>query len=133
MEAERGSTAEVVSRLDKVIALLRVGFGGELSRVGEEVDRDPVSRQILELTEDWIPAGDLTKKVADATGKGERTVRERVGDLVELGLLESEGATRNRKYRSSGLIDSSLRFRRSAADWPPALAASIPRSLGRMR
>jgi hypothetical protein len=95
---------EVLRRLDQVIALLKVAFGPELSRVRNALEGDVVSREILAATEEWVPAGDLTNKVVATTGKGERAVQRKLRELVELGVLESEGATWTRRYRSSGLI-----------------------------
>jgi transcription initiation factor TFIIIB Brf1 subunit/transcription initiation factor TFIIB len=104
MAAGTAAEAELIRRLDTVIALLRIGFRTELTRVRDELMSDSVGRGIIEATEDWIGARELTKKVAEVTGRAERTIRDRIGELVALGVVQSEGATWTRRYRSTGLI-----------------------------
>jgi hypothetical protein len=94
----------VVRRLDLILATLQLAFEPELDAARDRVRGDQVSRTILDLTEDWMPSKDLQKKVAGRAKVSERTVRDRLPELVGRRILETDGTGRKLRYRRTGLI-----------------------------
>jgi hypothetical protein len=96
---------EVVRRLDRMIAILRLAYRTEIDRAKAAIRSDAVSGTILDIAaEDWVKSGDLQRQVAAATGSSTRTVRSRLQELLMDQALEQRGAGVATEYRSTGLI-----------------------------
>lgn len=78
---------QVVNRLDQAITLLKLGNRGAIEQAWEEMNKDDVSKSLLELSDGTLESGELQKRVAEATKKSTRTVQNRIGELVRLGAL----------------------------------------------
>lgn len=65
-----------------------------------DVRTDEVNTVILRRSRRWIAAGDLKAAVAQQCQVSEATVKRRVADLLEVGALTSQGATRTLQYRA---------------------------------
>jgi hypothetical protein len=94
----------VVRRLDLILATLQLAFESELDAARARVSSDPVSKAILDHTEDWIASTELQKKVAAKAKVSDRTVRDRLPDLVRRRILESGGSEARPTYRRTGLV-----------------------------
>jgi hypothetical protein len=102
--AERGGD-EVLARLDYIAQILQVALAPQLDAGREHLRSDPLTAAIFDQTAgDWMPSGALQRSLAEATGKVERTVRTRLGELAERGLISQRGEGHSRSYRSAGLV-----------------------------
>lgn len=92
-------------KLDLLISLLRIAHRDPLQAERDAILADPISRSILGLTTDWISAGALQKSVAQNAKTSVPTVKRRIAELVERGLLKRAGAGAHIEYRATGLIE----------------------------
>jgi hypothetical protein len=103
-ESEEASQ-EIISRLDYIAQILQVAFAPQLDTGRQHLRSDPIAAEIFDRTAGtWRSSGDLQRDLAKATGKGTSTIRERLTELAQRGLLEQRGEARNREYRSAGLV-----------------------------
>lgn len=98
------SEAELLGRLDRIQATLRLAFAPQLAAARDTIRADEVSAAILDLASDWVGSTELQEKVAKKTKKGTRVVRDRFPGLVDSGVLEARGTERRMEYRNTGLI-----------------------------
>lgn len=100
------SDDELLRRLERMEAIMRIAFGEALEREGARVRADPVDAALLGACagEEWQPTTALQKRVAEKTAKSTRTVRDRLAALTARGVLESRLSAGKREYRASGLI-----------------------------
>jgi hypothetical protein len=94
----------VITRLDAIIAILKLANRDAIDAARNEILADDVNRAILSSTSRWVPAGTLQKAVARKTGASTRTARDRLADLLADGLLEKAGGGPTTTYRATGLI-----------------------------
>ncbi|HET7454190.1 MAG TPA: winged helix-turn-helix domain-containing protein [Solirubrobacterales bacterium] len=92
-------------KLDLLISLQRIAHAPALDAQREAVVADPVSKAVLSESADWIKAGPLQKAVAKKTGTSVPTVKRRIAELVERGLLKRSGSGGHVHYRTTGLIE----------------------------
>jgi hypothetical protein len=99
------SGAEILQRLDTMIAILRLAHAEEIDRTKEKLLSDKTNAALLKATggSTFVASGDLKRKVMKETGESEKTVQRRILGLVELGALEVR-PTGLAAYRASGLI-----------------------------
>jgi hypothetical protein len=95
---------EVAQRLDTLIAILKLAHRDDIAKARTSVRANTVNAAILDLANDWTPSGKLQAAVAKRTGKTDRTVRDRLGELAAQGLIEQRGGGPTTAYRSTGLI-----------------------------
>lgn len=97
--------SELLSRLDRITQVLELALAPQLDAGRDHLRADSLTASIFDLTAGkWVASGDLQRRLAKASGKAESTVRARLTELGERGLLERRGEARSREYRSSGLI-----------------------------
>lgn len=99
---------EVLQELKRISALLRIGFSNEIEKVRLTLAKDGLTSAVLEtLQESEIPmSASRILEAVEARGlkPGARTVRRRLGTLVEDGFLSRVGQGNATEYKSSGLI-----------------------------
>jgi len=95
---------EIISRLDRLIAVLELAHRDEIGRAREEIRGDTTYAEILRSSADEVRAGQLSKAVQQKTKQSPKTVQRRIGDLIELGALKGTGVGGNVKYKAAGLI-----------------------------
>jgi len=95
---------EILRRLDRIEATLRVAFAPQLEQARAAIVADEVNAAILAATEEWVATTALQKAVAKKTGKRERSVRDRFPALVKQGALEVRGSEKRPEYRRTGLV-----------------------------
>lgn len=78
---------EVINRLDQTIALLKLANQDAIKQAWERINKDDVSKGLLEFSDGTLESGELQKRVAEAVKKSTRTVQSRIGELVRLGAL----------------------------------------------
>lgn len=97
-------TDEVVERLDRLTALMRIAHADAVERTRERIRSDKVNAAILDGAKNWAPAGKLKTTVMRKTGTGATTFRDRVDDLLNGGLLVKRGGGPTTEYKATGLI-----------------------------
>lgn len=95
---------EVLQRLDLIQATLQLAFKPQLDEARQKLRSDKVVAAILDETGDWIASPELQKRVAAAAKTSERTVRDRLPDLLVERVLAVRGTERRAEYRRTGLI-----------------------------
>ena len=95
---------EILRRLDRIEATLRMAFTPQLEQARTVIMADKVNAAILEAATDWVPTTKLQQTVAKQTGKGERSVRDRFPALIRQGVLEVRGPEKRPEYRRTGLV-----------------------------
>jgi hypothetical protein len=98
----------VLQELQTITSLLRIGFGEQIQELRRELTSDPLSVAVLEALE--AGEGSLSSQqvleFAEAKGlkPGARTVRGRLGVMVEKGFIRRVGQGRSTEYQTTGLI-----------------------------
>lgn len=92
-------------KLDRLIALQQIGLRKELDSLKDEIKKDKVSQKILEIASGSLSAGDLQKRVAELTGVSEITVKRRISELLDKGLILQNREGLNIFYINSGIIE----------------------------
>lgn len=97
--------ADLLERIERISALLEVALAPQLEAGRKFLRRDPIEAAIFDHTAgNWVLTGELQALVAKATKAKDRTIRDRIGTLVERGLLQRRGGARNTEYRSAGVV-----------------------------
>lgn len=97
-------TEEVVERLDRLTAIMRIAHADAIERTRERIRSDNVNAAILDGAKKWTPAGKLKASVMKKTGTGATTFRDRIDDLLNVGLVEKHGGGPTTEYKATGLI-----------------------------
>jgi hypothetical protein len=97
-------TEEVVQRLDRLTALMRVAHADAIQRAKEQIRADKVNAAILDGAQKWTPSGKLSSAITKKTKTGTSTFKSRVADLLDGGLLEKRGGGPTTEYKATGLI-----------------------------
>jgi Fic family protein len=92
-------------KLDLLISLLRIAHREPLQSEHDAVLTDPISKAILDESGGWVSAGELQKAVAQKAKTSVPTVKRRIAELVERGLLKRVGGGAHVEYRTTGLIE----------------------------
>ena len=100
------TTKDIVNRLDLLIALWKLANREELSKIKNEIEKDDISKRILELTsEDDLGYSELAENVAKLTNKGKSTVELRIIRLAGLKVLNKKRAGKKVLYSNSGILE----------------------------
>lgn len=100
-----GGHDDLIERLDQVIALLKLGFSGQLEALQAELREDPVALGILDsLRNGPMASGELKRSVSQSANVSEKTVQRSMSELVGRGLLLAKGGGRSITYQLSGVI-----------------------------
>jgi hypothetical protein len=97
--------AALEDKLDLLISLQRIAHAPALDAEREAILADPVSKAVLSESAEWINAGPLQKAVAKKAKTSVPTVKRRIAELVERGLLKRTGGGAHVEYRTMGLIE----------------------------
>ena len=102
---ERDILKEISRKLDRLIALQQIGIRNELSIIKDEIKKDKVSQKILEIADGTLSAGELQEKVASSNSVSEVTVKRRISELLDKGLLLQNREGQNIFYINSGIVE----------------------------
>jgi len=103
--AETEVLREINRKMDALIALTKIGLRKELSALTDEIKKDKVSQKILEMADGSSSSGELQEKVARIIGVSEVTVKRRISELSEKGLLLYHRDGLKVYYTNSGIIE----------------------------
>ncbi len=95
---------EILARLDKLVAIQQLVHREALESARTAIRSDKVNAAILDATVKLTPAGTVVSEVKKKSGQSPATINRRIGTLMELGLVERQGAGPATQYRSTGLV-----------------------------
>jgi Fic family protein len=95
---------DIVARLDKLLAIQQLVHRDALENARMSIRSDRVNAAILDATTKLTPAGTVVSAVKKKTGQSPATINRRISALMELGLVERQGAGPATQYRSAGLV-----------------------------
>jgi len=95
---------EISHKLDQLIVLSKLSNQKVIEELRQQVEKDPVSSKILELTINPLSYSELSKRVADDTKAAQRTVKRKIASLKASGLLVTKRSGKEVYYENSGLL-----------------------------
>ena len=98
------ATEDIVDRLDRLLAIQQLVHREALESARASIRSDKVNAAILDATAKLTPAGKVVSDVKKKTGQSPATINRRIASLMELGLVERQGAGPATQYRSTGLV-----------------------------
>jgi len=96
---------EISQKLNQLVSLFKLANRDIIRKVKEEIDKDPVSTKVLELSDGTLSAVPFKQKIANETNVSEKTVERRVSELIEMGALVTIKKGKEIFYQNSGLLD----------------------------
>lgn len=96
---------EISDKLDQLILLLKLSNREKLESFKKMVEKDKVSKRILELADGTVTYSDLVKKISEEMKVVEITVKKKISSLKEWGFLKTRREGREVYYENSGLFD----------------------------
>ena len=102
---EEVTLKDIIDRLDLLIALLKLANMDTISKIKKDLEKDPVSKKLLELADGTREYTTLAEEVAKITGKSDRTVKAKISKLTEIGALRGIRKGNKVYYQNTGLYD----------------------------
>jgi len=96
---------EISKKLDRLIALLKLSNRTQIDDYKRQLIKDKVYPKILELSNGLMTYSDMSKKVAEELGVAEITVKKKIAELRDMGLLVTIRKGREVYYENSELFD----------------------------
>lgn len=96
---------EISKKLGSLIILMKLSNRAALEDFKRKIDRDKIAVKILEVADGTITYSDLSKKVAADLGVAEITVKKKISEMKELGVLSISRKGKEAYYENSGLLD----------------------------
>lgn len=98
------SMQELSKKLDLLISIYKICNRSMLDEFKKELNRDKVFGKIIELADGGITYSTLSKRVSEETGAAEITVKKKISDLKELGVLVTRRDGKETYYDKSGVV-----------------------------
>ncbi len=105
MSQENSQLAEISRKLDKLIVLMKMSNRAALEEYRRRLEHDKVYVRILEISDGSLSYSGLSKKLSEELGVAEITVKRKIADLREMGLLVATRKGGEVFYVNSGLLD----------------------------
>ena len=105
MSQENSQLLEISRKLDQLIVLLKMSNRAALEEYRKRLERDKVYVRILEFSDGSLSYSGLSTKLSDELGVAEITVKRKIADLREMGLLVATRKGGEVFYVNSGLLD----------------------------
>jgi len=102
---ESSQLAEISRKLDQLIVLMKMSNRAALEEYRKRLERDRVYVRILEVSDGSLSYSGLSKKLSEELGVAEITVKRKISDLKEMGLLVATRKGGEVFYVNSGLLD----------------------------
>ncbi|MFL5833452.1 MAG: hypothetical protein ACJ76B_05690 [Solirubrobacterales bacterium] len=103
-ESQLGSEA-LLKRVDYLTRVIEVALAPQIEATRVALRKDPVDAAIIDAAAGaWRPAGKLQQQVEKLSGKGKRTVQDRIAHLTDRGYLEKQGGGPTTEYRTNPVI-----------------------------
>jgi len=95
----------IAKKLDLLIAINRLNNKPVLDQIQKDLKNDKVASKIMELADGSITSSALAKQVSEETGAAEITVKKRLSDLKEDGILTPVRKGKEVYYENSGILE----------------------------
>jgi DNA-binding transcriptional ArsR family regulator len=105
LETESNQLGLIAKKLDMLIAITRLAYRESIDTLAKQIRSDPISARILEFASEPMAYGLLSKQVAEATGAAEITVKRKIADLRDAGVLAVRKQGRDAIYENAGLLE----------------------------
>ena len=96
---------EISRKLTQLITLFKITNQKEMGEFRDEIKKDKVALSILELADGSLSVKSLKAKVIQSTKVSEKTVRNKIYELLDKGALITHRKGRENFYENSGLYD----------------------------
>lgn len=96
---------EILYKIDKLIILMKLSNKKAIDEFKKQIKKDKISNKILEYADGSLSYTDISKKVAEELGVAEITVKKKISDLKEVGVLITKRVGKEVYYQNSGLLD----------------------------
>ncbi len=104
-EQSNETLSEISEKLDTLIALMKISNQDALEKYRQQISKDSVYSKIMEKLEEPLTYGLLSKQVAEELAVAEITVKKKISELKDMGLLKTVRKGREVYYEKSGLVD----------------------------
>jgi DNA-binding transcriptional ArsR family regulator len=105
MSQGNSQLADIARKLDQLIVLLKLSNRASLEDYRRRLERDKVYVRILDVSDGSMSYSDMSKKLSEELGVADITVKKKIADLKEMGLLITSRKGREVFYVNSGLLD----------------------------
>jgi hypothetical protein len=105
MSSEPELLKEISQKLSQLIVLTKLASAKSISETKQAIKKDPAAVIILDLADGTISSTQMNLKVQEKTKLSERTIQNRIADLVEKGALTPFRKGKELYYENSGLYD----------------------------
>jgi hypothetical protein len=105
MSSEPELLKEISHKLSQLIVLTKLSSAKIIAETKEAIKKDPASVAILDLADGTLSSSQMNHIVQEKTKLSERTVQNRIADLVEKGALTPIRKGKELYYENSGLYD----------------------------
>ncbi len=95
---------EISRKLDQLVILARISNRPSLRELRREIKRDKIALAIVETANGSLRYSELAKAVSKKTGVTDRTVKGRIAELAERGILAGRREGREVFYETSDLL-----------------------------
>jgi len=92
-------------KLDVIISLLKIENSEKIKELRIQINEDIPSKLVLEYADGTLSYTELKNKVANDGGVHEITVRRRIAELADMGLLIGSKRGREVYYSNTGIIE----------------------------
>ena len=103
-EDEAGLLREINRKLDQLVILAKISNRHALEELARDIERDKVAQSIAAKADGSLTYSAISKAVSAETGAHERTVKARISELVDKGVLIARRGGREVYYERSGLL-----------------------------
>ena len=96
---------EISRKLSQLIILFKMTKQEKIDEIGKQIKQDKVARSILKFADGSLSAKLLKDKVIKSAKVSEKTVENRIYELVDKGALIVNRKGRENYYENSGLYN----------------------------
>ncbi|MHA1972630.1 MAG: winged helix-turn-helix domain-containing protein [Candidatus Hodarchaeales archaeon] len=96
---------KISEKLDLIISLLKIQNEDKIHELRKSIQDDVVSSKIIELAKGTMTYTELKTKVAQETNVAEITVRRRISELADKGIISGTKVGREVYYDNAGIIE----------------------------
>jgi len=96
---------DISRKLDQLIILMKLSNRTTLEDIKKKIERDKVALKILECADGSLSYSAISKKISEDLGVAEITVKKKISELKELGILISTRRGKEVYYENSELFE----------------------------
>ena len=96
---------DISRKLDHLIILMKLSNQRVLEEFKKKIERDKIVLKILENADGSLSYSAMSKKVSEDLGVAEITVKKKISELKEMGILMSVRKGKEVYYENSGLLE----------------------------